>query len=268
MTSFVVPEGIRRISTGSFYPVNALTEITFPTTLEAIDEQVFWLSPLKKITFKSAVPPSLKEDLLYGSTPDAIYVYPEYYNTYKTNVMHLIAPFITPIKLYNEGYVRIIKDGAFVVADETNVVTVGGLSVTQDNDYMKYVSVDNVSDINVRLNDTIVGQIAGQYTTIYVGDNSSLISGDGMNFRYGVNNETVKAELNANGWFYDPRFEGIRSMKSDDTYVSSEITLSLPAYANTNTPVVFGMYSYLDSETAKKVYGYFKDSNDNILLKN
>lgn len=268
MSSFVVPEGIRRISTGSFYPANALTEITFPTTLEAIDEQVFWLSPLKKITFKSAVPPSLKEDLLYGSTPDAIYVYPEYYNAYKTNVMHLIAPFITPVKLYNEGYVRIIKDGAFVVADETNVVTVGGLSVTQDNDYMKYVSVDNVSDINVRLNGTIVGQIAGQYTTIYVGDNSSLISGDGMNFRYGVNNETVKAELDANGWFYDPRFEGIRSVKSDDTYVSSEITLSLPAYANTNTPVVFGMYSYLDSESAKKVYGYFKDSNDNILLKN
>ena len=86
--------------------------------------------------------------------------------------------------------------------------------------------------------------------------------------RYGVNNEAVKAELNANGWFYDPRFEGIRSVKSDDTYVSSEITLSLPAYANTNTPVVFGMYSYFDSESAKKVYGYFKDSNDNILLKN
>lgn len=267
MASFIVPDGIKKIATNAFYPARGLTNIVFPESLEEIAENAFWLAPLKYITFKGAVPPTMDEEILYGSMPEAIYVYPEYYDTYKSQIMHLIAPFVEPIKLYNEGYVRIIKDGSFLINDETNVVKVGGLDVIQDSDYMKYTTTDNITDTNVYINGEIVGKIAGQYTTIYIGNNSSLISGDGLNFRYGVYDEAIKAELESSGWFYDSRFEGVRSKVAPETYVKTETTFNLLNHANKNTPVTFGMYSYM-RDTEQQIYAYFKDINDNILLKN
>lgn len=177
-----------------------------------------------------------------------------------------ITPWVVYVGNNNEGYVRIIKDGDILFTDDDNIVKVGGLYVTQVDDYMMYVTEENISDLNVYLNDSIVGKINDKYTTIYLGDNSSLFTGDGYNFRYGVYDESIQSELNEKGWFYDVRFEGIRSNPNIDDNSNTEIEINLNNALNGLIPVEYGMYN--TSTQINNSYGYFKDSKNNILLKN
>jgi hypothetical protein len=262
----ILPEGIKHIYSGAFYGCGSLKEIILPSTLNEIETQVFWLTNLQKITFNSEYPPILQKDLFYGNMPEAIYVNPEFYENFKNGIYQLYSPFVTPIKLYNEGYVRIIKDGNIVFLDEDNIVKVGNIDVTQVDDYMKYVTEQNIVDLKVYLNNEVIGEISDKYTTIYLGDNSSLFSGDGYNFRYGVYNDTIQSQLNENGWFYDKRFEGIRSNPNINSSVETEISLILENYLNKLMPIKYGMYSQLSSN--QYGYGYFKNSNKEIILKN
>ena len=264
IVKITIPEGILKLDKSAFYNSSSLEEIILPTTIQTIESQVFWLTSLKSLTFKGNMPPTLYDDLFYGNMPDAIYVYPEHYENYKNNILPLFAPFVTPIRLYNEGYVRIIKDGQYLINDDDNVVTVGGLVVTQEEDfYMKYTSDENVLNINVYLNDSIIGQISGEYTTIYLGDNSSLFLGNGYNFRYGINNSEMEEMFTQKGWFYDARFEGVRSNPNIGEKIETEMEF---IYLNNNIPITHGLYSQLSSNQTFG-YSYFKKS-DNSIIKN
>ena len=263
---FIIPEGVKIIYSNAFYGSGNLNKIICPSTLQQIDTLCFWLTKVTNIVFKGENPPVLPNDMFYGILPEAIYVYPEYYENFKNGINPLYSPFVTPIKLYNEGYVRIIKDGDILFTDDDNIVKVGGLYVTQVDDYMMYVTEENISDLNVYLNDSIVGKINDKYTTIYLGDNSSLFTGDGYNFRYGVYDESIQSELNEKGWFYDARFEGIRSNPNIDDNSNTEIEINLNNALNGSIPVEYGMYN--TSTQINNSYGYFKDSKNNILLKN
>lgn len=263
----ILPEGIKNIYGGSFYGCSSLKEIVLPSTLNEIDSQVFWLTKLTKITFNSEYPPILQNDLFYGNLPEVIYVHPEFYENFKKDINSLYSPFIMPNKLYNEGYIRIIKDGNILFLDEDNIVKVGSLDTIQIDDYMKYTTEENISDLNVYLNNEIIGKISSNYTTIYLGDNSSLFTGNGYNFRYGVYDETIQSELNKNGWFYDERFEGIRSNPNVNSSTETQINLNLDYYSNKSMPVKYGLYSQL-SRNQEYGYGYFKNSKNEIILKN
>lgn len=272
MSYYNVAEGITTIAQGAFYNAK-LRDIVFPSTLKTVESQSFWLCNLKTLTFKSATPPKLESDLLYQNTPDAIYVYPEHYETYKHSgeLLHLIVPFITPMNLYSEGYVRFIKNGNIYFGDNEDVIQVGNIILSEQvNDYYKYVTEENINDINVYINGEIVGQISSQYTTIYIGDNSSLFSGNGYNFRYGVYDETVKNMLSTNGWFYDAKFEGIRSNPAVSSNQNSEITLFIPELANTTIDVCHGLYSQvsMSNNQPTRGYSYIKNSNDEVILTN
>ena len=262
---FIVPDGITTLGANAFYGCSNMRRIVLPASLEKINAQSFWLcNNLKNMTFKGAVPPTIERDDFFNVMLDNIYVYPEHYETYKNNLMPLIAPFVTPIRLYNEGYVRIIKDGSYLIADADNVITVGGLATTQESDYMKYVTDgEQVTDTNVYLNGEAVGRIAGQYTTLYLGDNSSLFSGDGLNFTKGIYDESVKTIFDNAGWFYDVRFEGVRSAIMTNSGSRTEVTLSLPQYADLDAAIICGQYAYENSA----VYGYVKDSTKQLILK-
>ena len=283
-SKIIIPEGIETILEGAFYSVGTLNEIILPSTIKSISGQVFWLTNLKSITFKSETPPKIQNDLLYNNIIDAAYIYPEYYHTYKewdwndhkeninsnetpenlNQSLNLIKPFITPLYLYNQGYIRIIKDGNYLISNNENIITVGGIEVTQENDYMKYTSSEINTDLNVYLNGEIIGQIRSDYTTLYLGNNSSLFTGDGYNFRYGVYDETIKSEMEKNGWFYDSRFEGIRSYRDLGSGVETELLINIP-YSK-EIEYIYGLHS--ENPNNNKGFNYIKDLNNNLLFIN
>ena len=260
-TVYTVPEGIKTISTSAFYSCTKLKELIFPNTLTTIGNQALWLcNNLKTLRFKGENAPQISEDILFNVMLDNIYVYPEYYNNYKENIMHLFRPFVTPVRLFNKGYVRIIKDGEYLICDENNIVTVGGIDVKQNSDfYMEYTTNDVISDMNVYLNGEVVGTISDLYTTIYLGDNSSLLSGSGYNFTKGIFNDDMLSDLESKGWFYDSRFGGVRSKLMTNSGESTIMTFN--AYStNQYTEIVYGQYAHNDVS----VYGFIKGSNNEM----
>lgn len=271
MTYFEVPNGVEKILTGTFYNTSKLNTIILPETIKEVQEQSFWLSSLKDIILKGDNEPYLYSDLLYGSVPNAIYVNTgkngEVFSAYKNSekISALLKPFLTPSTLFDNGYIRIINNGQCVT--DTNSIKVGGLSVEYyDGSYLKYTSTDNNSDINVYLNNEIIGQINDIYTTIYIGDNKSLISGDGYNFEVGIydinEGENLKDKLNNLGWFYDAKFKGVRTNPNIGNETETEYSFNLPSHKNSNISVNFGMYSRLKSNN-NDVYAYFVTDNSN-----
>ena len=263
---FVVEDGIEEIGKEAFYQCNKLEKIEFPSTLKNISENSMWLcNNLKTLVFKSVVPPHINSSDFFNVALNNIYVNPEYYNNYVVGdaekniepIMHLIRPFVTISHLYNKGYVRIINNGNYLICDDDNVVTIGdNIPVTQHSDYyMEYNTDSIISNTNVYLNGVEIGKILSEYTTLYIGDNSSLYKGDGFNFTKGVYDENIKNMIEANGWIYDIRFEGIRNI-NDKTLISFDLPDS---YNNKQTSIIYGQYAY------EKAYSYFEDSNDNLL---
>ena len=176
LKQFIVPEGVTSIKNNAFYPCSNLVELSLPTTLTSIGERVFWLcNSLKIIHFNSSTPPTFQsQGDFFNVTPNVFYVNPEYYNDYcefYNTTYPLITPFFKINKLFNEGYLRIIKDGAFLFSDENNVVKVGNTEVIVEDgtDYMKYIVETPNDDVNVYLETengtTVIGQIDRLYTT-------------------------------------------------------------------------------------------------------
>ena len=283
ITKFVVPEGITTLGGSCFYQVSSMNEITLPTTLTTIQPQSFWLCDnLKTVNFKGSNPPTIATNEFLGVMLDNIYVDPKYITTYRETYQNgiydtngtplfppnpLIVPFIKINSLYNEGYIRVIKDGYYVFNDEENEIKVSGISVEniEGNDYMKYSCDYTEPNIEVTLNGDVIGEIDDLYTTIYIGDNSSLFDGDGVSFEHGVYNDDIRNIFDTEGWFYDKRFKGVRS---NYKISPTEVTISLPKYTNKRpTNIVYGQYSNTigSSTEVKKIEGYIKDSDNTIL---
>lgn len=280
--TFVIPEGVKIIGTQCFYSAS-IVELHLPSTLSRIDSGCFWLSGLKRIYFNGNTPPSIMDSTeFFDVTPEAFYVNPSdidtYRNIYDNGVYEnnkeiikpfpLIVPFLKINSLYNEGYIRIIQDGYYIFNDEEHEIKVGGINVENidGSDYMKYTCSNFTTDISITLNGEIIGEIDNLYTTIYIGDNSSLFTGDGISFEYGVFDEEIKNILNENSWFYDKRFKGVRSdpdykNKSKDL---TEINISLPNYINKTTQITYGQYAYTTTDL-NKAYAYFKNGAGDIL---
>lgn len=240
---YVIPEGIKTLGNSSFYGAKRITKITCPSTLEKVTSKSFWLCDnLKVFEFNGANPPEIVEDEFFNVRFDNIFVRPEYYENYKNNLMHLLVPFMKPKYLYNTGYVRVIQDGSVLIPDDDNVITVGGLSVVPNFDgYCEYNTQGQyIYDTEVKLNGEVIGDIRDLYTTIYLGDNSSLIIGNGHNFEIGVHDEQLKQYLTNNGWFYDKRFNGIRNNGK------TTIKIEVKDYGKTSWPFTFGQYFQKD----------------------
>lgn len=265
MASYTVPEGITTIENGAFYQCK-MNEIILPTSLTTINTQAFWLTYLKDMTFLSENPPHISmetHDVFFSVMLDNIYVKPEYYDNYygtgeKEGIHNLFKPFITPIHLHSTGYIRLYKDGELIYNDENNIIKVGNANITEkiDGGYMEYTYNGNDNNIDVLINNEVVGKISSKYTTIYIGDNSNLYIGDGLSFECGVP-MSVENEINSKGWYYDARFKGIRS--NPNSLEKDEITLSLPNYKNKIINIKYGKYAY-------ESYVYVKNDEDENIL--
>lgn len=248
---YTIPEGITTIGNNAFYG-SGLKKIVFPSTLTTVGGSAFWLTSLKTIICNGATPPMISETDFFNVMLDEIIVKPEVYTTFKENIMHLISPFVRPSHLYSEGKIRIIKDGEFILDNETYTLTVGGINAELTTDeYFRYKSEDIHANTTIILtnNETGVeenlGVVYEQTMTIYIGDNSMLFSGDGYDFTKGVYvDAALEMELTENGWFYDRRFEGLRSNPS---VKPSMMTFDVSNLVGENTNIIMGKYSQYDT---------------------
>ena len=231
------------------------TTFTIPSNIKTIESNAFNnVKKLKNLYFEGAMPPSINKQEFWGVLLDNIYVYPQYVDNYRENIMSLLKGFVTPRCLHNEGYVRIIKDGYFLFSNDENIITVGGLPVeSTNNDYMKYSTPIEITDTNVYLNGKVIGKICSDRTTIYLGDNSMLFDGDGYNFTKGIYDNTIKNKFDAEGWFYDSRFEGVRSKQNlpfeSSKSTETSIAFNMPEYTNKTIDIEYGRYALWLSNT-------------------
>ena len=278
MSTYEVPENITKIGKEAFYGCSQLKRISFPSTLTEIHENACWLTNLKVLDFYGETPPKINNDMFFACSPDVMLVKPECYEAYKNGLFDLYRPFVSVNDLYDKTYVRIISGGTIINNAEN--ITVDGLSSTGVvNDYLEFEKPvnDYIKDrekiglssngtydyegrIIIRLNGEKIGYLKGQYTTIYLGNNSGLFNGEGYNFRYGVYNSGITEEMDETGWYYDERFEGIRN--KDMINVNEGITsFVIKNITNLDTlPVVFGMYTHAGSN---KNYCFINSDNDN-----
>ena len=266
-SSYVLPETIEIIYGNAFNNCKKLKDITFSKNLERIEYNAFQnCNSLKNIYCEAPTPPIINKNEFWGVLLDNIYVYPQYYEAYRTSLEPLLVPFLAIRQLYTEGLVRIIKDGYFVLNDEENIITVGGLStVNNGDDYVRFTSDGAVKDTNIYLNGEIVGVVVNNPTSVYLGDNSSLFSGIGYNFTKGIYDEDLRKQFEAEGWFYDSRFEGVRSKKNLPFGASNytETTFNIPEYSNKELPIKYGKYAL----TLESTYMYVKNSaNEEIYV--
>jgi hypothetical protein len=217
------------------------------------------------------MPPSFDTDMFFGSCPQVMFVKPEYYENYKNNIFDLYRPYILPNDIYENSYIRVISGGTII--SDINTITLGGLSANSKvNDYVLFNKPtnndseerDELGRILIKLNGTIVGYLKGQYTTIYLGDNSSLFVGDGYNFRYGVYDADVINEMNRTGWYYDEQFEGIRS--KNITANSTTFTVKNNTKLDT-VPIVFGMYAHTGTRNNYVSINSESDTGDYTIIK-
>lgn len=262
--TYTVPYGIKTVDQNVFYSTGSLKEVIFPETVETIGANTFWLAQgLKVLRFLGNTPPTMYENDFFAVMPEAVYVPVEAYDTYKANLMRYLVPFIKPAHLYTTGYLRIIKDGALLFADENNIVTVGGNNVEPPySDYMSYTSPDDTNtNLEVVLNGEVIGEISGLYTTLYVGDNSSLITGNGYNFEHFVYDDEVISNMEAAGWFYDTRFGGIRSELMATAGDVTSLAFDVPAYSDKPVQVTYGIVSHSNA------YGAFtNEAGDELFV--
>ena len=246
--TYTIPEGVVNVGNEAFYGCSNLETISFPSTITTLGTYVCWLSKLKIVHFDSVMPPSFGSDIFFGSCPQVIFVKPEYYENYKNNIFDLYRPYILPNDIYENSYIRVISGGTII--SDINTITLDGLLANSKvNDYVLFNKPtenylkerDELGRILIKLNGEIVGYLKGQYTTIYLGDNSSLFVGDGYNFRYGVYDADVINEMNETGWYYDEQFEGIRSKN----ITANDTTFTVKNNTELDTvPIVFGMYAH------------------------
>ena len=272
---YTIPEGITTIGNNAFYG-SGLKKIVFPSTLTTVGGNAFWLTSLKTIICNGATPPIISEIDFFNVMLDEIIVKPEAYTTFKENIMHLISPFVRPSHLYSEGKIRIIKDGEFILDNETYTLTVGGINAELTTDeYFRYKSEDiNVNTTIILTNNETgveenLGVVYEQTMTIYIGDNSMLFSGDGYDFTKGVYvDASLEMELTENGWFYDRRFEGLRSNPS---VKSSMMTFDVSNLVGENTNIIMGKYSQYDTASVLVKDGdgdKLIELNNNTTIKN
>ena len=242
-TSYVVPDSVTTIGTNAFTSASKLQTITLPKSLVSLANNVFWsCTNLKTLVFRSPIVPKINTGDFFGVELQDVLVLPEYYDRYREGIMEYIVPFVRPQFAYSEGYLRIIKDGNFVWPDENNVIKVGGLDVTLVDDYMMYQTEEEVSPV-VTLNGEEIGYIQTIYTTLYLGDNSSLYSGDGYDFTYGVYDATIRAEMERNGWFHDIRVGGIRNKQDLVAHTDTKMKFTLNNYVGKDFVVEYGWYA-------------------------
>ena len=241
IVSIEIPEGVKTIDSWAFEYSTKIQAFTFPSTLESFGQQSMWrCDSLKNITFMGATAPKIAEGDLFNVSLDNIWVLPENFYQFRNGLMQYLRPYVRPLYLYTEGYVRIIKDGTIVLPDESNIITVGGLDVTIAGDYVKY-TIENgthINDFNIILNGKVVGQVVEPYTTIFIGNNSSLFTGDGIDFTTGIYDDEVNKAILGTGWEYDKRFQGLK-VNSDSKYANVNIELTIPSMESS---ITYGLY--------------------------
>jgi hypothetical protein len=267
-TTFTLNANETKIPAKTFTKCETLETIKLPGSITVVGENAFQnCTNLKTVIIDFSENVNIPANAFDGVMLESIQVLPNNYIGFKNTANNLLNPFIKPQYLYETGEVRVIKDGHIILNDVDNVIKVGGYDITEiKGDYMTYQIPEFVSDLTVTLNGNIIGEITGPVSTIYTGNNLSLFEGYGLDFTYGVYNETVINEMNAAGWYYDARFNGIRSKEIGRSETTS-MSFTLDNYNNKELPVIYGKYGYDGGATGSSYTKVnFVDSSNNVLF--
>ena len=261
-TNYEVPNNITTIHDEAFSYTSSLQEVVLPSKMKEIGVNVFYYCEgLRNIIYNGKV--ILYNDL-FRVYLNNIYCNPTEYDVLDKKIENsefvaLLKPIVKLLKPRETGFIRIIKDGEIVTSHNGDKVTVGGVDAEFDSyDYWKY---NNVSSNNeVYLNDDYVGEIKELYTTIYLGDNSSLYEGygeTGYDFTHGIYDDNINTAVDNAGWYYDSRFNGIRS-KEVAYNEETTLNLTLPETIKEKCYIEFGASFYKTSDI------YYTINNERI----
>lgn len=148
--SVVIPQGVTRISTQTFYNCSNLTEVTLPEGLKEIGMYCFWGVPLKEIT----IPGTVKK------IEQGAFIYCKFKNVILKEGIETIGPMaftgcdnLTQVTIPNG--VQIICDRAFWGCNNLTQVTIpGSVKTIEEN---AFVHCNKLSDVSLSDGITYIG---------------------------------------------------------------------------------------------------------------
>lgn len=243
-SSIVLPDSINRIEDEAFIGCTDIKTLTIPSKVNYIGNKAFSRNgKLEAIYFE---PLSVPERGNLNGNIDIInevwavfkgmYVYGDVLSDYR-NAWGDYVEYIQLRTLPTTGYFRIIENGAihFSGTFDTPVsdVTVGGVKPVQSpNGYYKFTVQEGVENFNINYKGTIY-KFTENYCTIFIGENTSLYSGNGVDFTRGITKK-FGTLISGETWGYDAQLKGFRPASGLKHNTSSTIMLDLKQYADEN----------------------------------
>ena len=276
ITTVAIPETIKEIGNEAFLNCNGITTITIPSSVERIGNRVFsYMNKLQTVVFKPTVPPTRtllngNRDIIwevgnvtFSVNGDSLEEYETAWEDYKE--------FIEVMTLPSHGYFRIIENGEIYYSSYnfgevvSDVVIGNNISVIQNSN--GYYEFDNPTQANTNLiikrNGVSIGKYSSDYCTIYLGDNMSLYTGNGIDFTKGIvswdylTKNGIASIVSGRAWAYDSKVQGLKSGKSYSSASNKSIVrFNLSKYAENG-------YVYMTlGQVSEKGYDYLHVSGD------
>jgi hypothetical protein len=281
LTNITLPETIKEIRNDAFRKCKGLTSIVIPSSVTKMGSNVFAENlisetvGLKTINMLPNVPPQLPDNgELFVSMLDVKFIvngdaYDAYMNDAKWGRYN---KFIKLGTLPSKGYFRIVNDAQVHYSSEiestVSDVTIGGISPIQHySGYYEFTNDGVNNSLSIMLNGVKIGEFTHNYCTIYRGDNSSLYSGNGIDFSKGIMTmDTLPSDFiveNTGKWYIDTAIGGFRSPNIKDPSTQHEVKLNLNKYADAegNIKVTWGQISEADYDNATMY-----DKNGNVMF--
>ena len=161
------------------------------------------------------------------------------------------------LTLPKKGHFRVIEDAAYYFVSELGVenmdITVGGLPTVQNTDgYFEFITDGSITNTDIIRNGVKIGEYKSDYMTIYLGDNSSCYSGNGIDFTRGVYNAKKLQEMGIleqnDGWEYSSRVHGFKTPNNSEHSEKRTAKFNFSNYydAEGKLRIVYGQLSESD----------------------
>lgn len=257
ITTLELPNTITKIDDRAFAECTSLTSIIIPAAVNKIGHEVFKAMFFEKsknysIKFEPITPPERvnsegKNNQMINDVGnvkmfvngDSLDAYEAEWPDYTEYLMLNTLP--------DEGYFRIVEDGEIYysredIGETVSDVTVGELSVVQnENGYYKFENkLSANSDLTIYRNGEGVGTFSKNYCTVFIGDNTSLYTGTGIDFTRGIYDNTwlsrngIITNNSSNLWNYNSQVKGLKTNGGN-----SFVQMNLKQFANPEDGYVY-----------------------------
>ena len=257
ITTLELPNTITKIDDKAFAECTSLTSIVIPSSVNKIGNDVFKAMFFEKsknysIKFEPITPPErVKSGGSNNQIINDVGNVKMFVNGDSLDAYEAAWPDYTEYLMLNslpdEGYFRIVENGEIYYSQENigetvSDVTVGGLSVVQnENGYYKFENaISSNSNLAISRNGVGVGTFSKNYCTVFIGDNTSLYTGTGIDFTRGIysnnwlSNNGIITKNSSNLWNYNAQVKGLKTNGAN-----SFVQMNLKQFANPEDGYVY-----------------------------